>query len=298
MKTNRRILFGKLTVLTLQLMTASLATAVSLSGNATTTKVGNGDDGADLEALTTIKSGPIWDSRKKAVELLERLNVTGVVGLGILIPELKASEMLMVESDARPTVERAGSIEISEDSRQVYARTFAEPYAATRFFPAAAKLSTEQLVALHIHEALHRALPAEIREDENKVAHITLALTSPGASFDRVSSVANLYLKPAALPNVDQRIALGTGTSKVEQEVVLPPKSKSNFVYSADMFGWGGTDSGSGLFSLGIEGSGSLGGYRKVGSTAIEPYFRDSHRVRCRVRSTTSAQLEIVTLFR
>jgi len=65
---------------------------------------------------------------------------------------------------------------------KVYARTFPEPHAATRFFPAAAKLDSEQLQALHIHEALHRALPDSVREDEAVVSEITLAPSATAAT--------------------------------------------------------------------------------------------------------------------
>src|SRR5262245_2740168 len=126
---------------------------------ASTTKVGNGDDGTDLEGATPITRGIIFETRAMAVANLKALNIQGVAGLGQVIPELERSDLLMCKADVA-AMSTEGSWESSEDSKQVYARTFPEPHAPTRFFPAALKLSRDQLIALHTHEALHRALPA------------------------------------------------------------------------------------------------------------------------------------------
>lgn len=155
-----------------------------------TTKVGNGDDGRDLEGGTPIISGIIVETRDQAVEALKKLNIQGVAGLGTLIPELEHSQMLMAANDTRP-IAMEGDWERSQDGQRVYARTFAEPHAPTRYFPAAENLTREQLIALHTHEALHRALPAAVREDEDKVSLLTMALTSPSATFDRVNRIAS-----------------------------------------------------------------------------------------------------------
>ncbi|MES2854206.1 MAG: hypothetical protein V4692_00005, partial [Bdellovibrionota bacterium] len=173
---------------------------VSAASLASVTKVGNGDDGADLEKTSLITTGPIWKAQQDAAALLNKLYVAGVPGLGLLIAEVQRSELLMVANDSRPIGEYAGSFETSTDHKQVYARTFAEPYAATRFFPAAKKLSQDQLISLHIHEALHRSLPPDIRENEDVVMHLTLAIASPGATFDRIQRIAGLYIKT---PNAD-----------------------------------------------------------------------------------------------
>ncbi len=162
-----------------------------------TTTVGNGDDGRDLERLVPIDSGPIFDSRKSAVARLKALNVQGIPELGILIPELENTQLLLVQDDVRP-LDSEGEWEISADRQQVYARTFAEPHSPTRFFPAATKLNQEQLIALHTHEALHRALPPHVREDEEKVALLTMALVSPAANFDRVNRIVQSTVNPAA----------------------------------------------------------------------------------------------------
>ena len=81
--------------------------------HASVTKVGNGDDGADLEALTPVTEGPILAARTEALTRLKNLNVIGVAGLGMLMPELERSEMMMTAQDAHPTGEAAGDLEIS-----------------------------------------------------------------------------------------------------------------------------------------------------------------------------------------
>ncbi len=49
-------------------------------------KIGNGDEGADLEGATSITTGPIVEARDQAIALLKKLNVEGVNGLGLLLP--------------------------------------------------------------------------------------------------------------------------------------------------------------------------------------------------------------------
>ncbi|HEX4923931.1 MAG TPA: hypothetical protein VFV50_07590 [Bdellovibrionales bacterium] len=177
---------------TLTLLAAALLAAQPAL--AATTKVGNGDDGADLEGFTELTAGPIADSRKAAVEHLKRLNVQGVSGLGTLIPEVEKAQLFMAKRDVEASLtEDQGSFH-TNFTGLVFARTLPEPHAPTRFFPAASKLSEDQLIALHIHEGLHRALPASVREDENKVAQITLAITSPGATHDRVKTAAAKHI--------------------------------------------------------------------------------------------------------
>jgi hypothetical protein len=175
------------------------------------TRVGNGDDGGDLESPVTVKSGILLETRTEAVQLLKQLNVSGISGLGQLLPETEKSELLIVnrnvdlgQSRSTPeerhdALEEARSIgAVNEKDQPVYARTFPEPHAATRFFPAALLLDRRQLVALHIHEALHRSLPVALREDEQAVSRISLALTTQGASFDRVKDVVARELQRVA----------------------------------------------------------------------------------------------------
>lgn len=154
------------------------------------TKVGNGDDGRDLEGAVPVEDGILVESRDKALQLLNRLNVSAIAGLGMLVPELKTSPMYFTQLDTQATLPNDSHELHINLSGFVYARTFCEPHAPTRFFPAALKLSSDQLVALHIHEALHRALPEGIREDEVAVARLTLAISSPDATYDRVALTA------------------------------------------------------------------------------------------------------------
>ncbi len=154
------------------------------------TKVGNGDDGSDLEGFNEITKGSIVDAKKEAMKLLQSLNISGVAGLGTLLPEVESTKLFLTKKDVN-AVETADAGAFHADMKgRVYARTFAEPHAATRFFPVAEKLDQDQLVALHVHEGLHRALPPSVREDEAVVAALTLAITSPGASFDSVNRAA------------------------------------------------------------------------------------------------------------
>lgn len=270
----RRNLFAKYA------MVLGISLIAAASGQASVTKVGNGDDGADLETLTQITSGPILEARKRAIETVKQLNANGIPGMGLLIPELEHSNLFMATKDVHPTGEPQGSLEISADKGFVYARTFAEPYAATRFFPIAATLTADQLVALHIHEALHRSLPPDIRTDENKVMHLTMAMTSPGASYDRVFQVASLYINADASNTAQhspQRFAPMPETqlhSTVSIEPIdLPSKSRTEVkvgteFYTSMAYGWrpGATNE--------LQLKTSLGGYRQIGSYAVEPAFR------------------------
>jgi hypothetical protein len=173
------------------------ALAFSHAAQASGTKVGNGDDGADLDGAASpeggqeIVDGPIFDARKKAVALLRKLNTEGVAGLGTLIPEVEKAPLYLAKRDVQARITEDQGAFHSDMRGLVFARTFAEPHSPTRFFPVAEELDTNQLIALHIHEGLHRALPEKVREDESVVASITLAITSPGSNFDRVKQVAS-----------------------------------------------------------------------------------------------------------
>ncbi len=157
--------------------------------------VGNGDDGSDLEAAIKIESGPIPMARDKAVTLLEKLNVVGIPGLGNLIPEVQRSPLFLAKEDVISSLKSDRSNFHSDVSGKVFARTLAQPYASTRFFPISTRLEESQLIALHIHEGLHRALPAEYRQDENVVSEITLAITSPQASHDNVKETTQKHIR-------------------------------------------------------------------------------------------------------
>jgi hypothetical protein len=160
------------------------------TASAAVTKVGNADDGSDLENLTEIKSGPIYETRKLAVERLEKLNVNGIAGLGMLLPEVKRTKLYMASKNSPIRDDEVGGIFHTDLRGLAFARTFAEPHAATRFYPVAKTLKEDQLIALHIHEALHRALPQAYRHDENLITKLTMAMVSPDANHDRVKRIA------------------------------------------------------------------------------------------------------------
>lgn len=166
----------------------------SLQALAGPTHVGNGDDGADLEKAQPVKSGRLLETRDKALALIDRLAVGGITGLGSLRPELARSELFLVEGSMPAALESDQGAFHSSMLGLVYARTLARPYAETRFFKSSLALSDDQLTALHIHEALHRSLAPEIRENENIVAQMTLAITSPSATHDTVSEVARRWI--------------------------------------------------------------------------------------------------------
>ncbi len=207
---------------------AALVTLIAVleTAQAGPTRVGNGDDGGDLESPVTIKSGVLIETRTEAVALLKQLNVSGISGLGQLIPETEKTELLLVDrnvnlsqTNATPE-ERSDALEeakaigaLNEKNQLVYARTFPEPHAATRFFPAALLLDRKQLIALHIHEALHRSLPVAMRENEQVVSRISLAITSSGATFDRVKDVVGREIQRASTV-----VAPATGKAIVEME--------------------------------------------------------------------------------
>lgn len=165
------------------------------NANASATKVGNGDDGSDLEGARKIENGILVQTKKKALDAIRRLDTPAIEHLGDLLPELEKSEMYLVTRDSGAKLDEDNGLESSPDGTAVYARTFAEPHAATRFFPAALTLNEDQLIALHVHEALHRSLPASVRENEKVVTKITLALTAPDATVDRVRRVVAAEIK-------------------------------------------------------------------------------------------------------
>ena len=161
--------------------------------------IGNGDDGIDLEKTTKVKSGILLDTRKKAVELLRKFDVDKVEHLSALIPEVEKTEIFLVNRDYIKAKNVEKSQEISEEG-MVYARTIPKLHASTRFFPQALMLSEQELVSLHIHEGLHRALPADVRENENIVGEITLAITTPGATLDGLKQTVAKHIQPT---NID-----------------------------------------------------------------------------------------------
>src|SRR3954469_10111656 len=90
-----------------------LMLTAALNAHAAPTKVGNGDDGSDLEGVKEIRSGKIFDARQAALTLLKNLNVNGVRGLGTLIPELADSKLFLADKDVNAA--------LNEDSAKFHA---------------------------------------------------------------------------------------------------------------------------------------------------------------------------------
>ncbi len=195
------------------------------------TWVGNGDDGSDLEGATPLKSEKILTSRSHAIELLRKLNIAGVAGLGSLIPEVERSPLYMskVDSPARLGSDQGGFH--TDMKGRVFARTLAEPLSPTRFFPVSEKLDDDQLVALHVHEALHRSLPASIREDEAIVSEIALSIVSPESSHDQVRKTA------AKLIPVADTIAMSS-SSVVAPAETSSPAPEASFAVNPSLVGY------------------------------------------------------------
>lgn len=168
---------------------------ISTSSWAGPGKVGNGDDGSDLENFNEVKSGRLITSRDAALKKIQTLNTAGIPKLGALGPELENSKIYFTKKNiSAEKLDELGAYH-SGMQRLVYARTFATAYSPTRFFPAAMDLSKTQLIALHIHEALHRSLPKKYREDEKIVSKITLSIVSPGATYDSIKAVVTDLLQ-------------------------------------------------------------------------------------------------------
>lgn len=197
------------------------------------TKVGNADTGSDLEKLELITTGVLISTRDRAVELCQKQRTDQISGLSLLIPELQKAEIYLNNQNVSPILDSDHKTETSQDGRFVYARTFAEPHAAVRFFPAALMLSEEQLVQLHIHEALHRALPASIRQSEAVVSELTLALTSQDGSRDRTEAILARVLNSEESQSNSQKLSSSDFQSIAPTEKLKKP---SSFVYSYEAF--------------------------------------------------------------
>lgn len=209
---------------------------LSSSSFAGVTKVGNGDEGSDLEGATEIKSGPLSDARNEAVKLLRTVNTPGVSGLGMLLPELQSSPLFLTKKDSTDLESTDQGAFHADMKGRVYARTFAEPHASTRFFPVAKNLDRDQLVALHVHEALHRSLPTSVREDESIVSGLTLAITAPGANFDSVDRAAKKWIPSAdrGILESPQETAPAPETYPIGKNAKV--KNPSEFSYSYHRF--------------------------------------------------------------
>lgn len=133
-----------------------------------------------------VTSGILSNTRQSAVARLEKLDVRRVAHLESLIDDVTKSEIQLEEKNDTNTKPFNHGLEVSADDHYVYAQTAPSASSATRFFPAALQLPEDQLVRLHIHEALHRTLPESIRSNESAVEEITLAICDPKANFESV----------------------------------------------------------------------------------------------------------------
>lgn len=216
---------------------STIAALLMSSSNvyANPTKVGNGDDGGDLEKLEKVTSGILQTTRIKAIKKLEALNVRSVSKLGNLVDEVKKTDIYLVKDNKVQAHKFDRGFESSKDGKKVYARTFAKPHAATRFFPDSMLLSENQLVALHIHEALHRTLPESVRENEAIVTEITLAISGPDASRDLISQKMASLVSPAQqYLSSPQRAAMSTRL--IEKPFTKRIQNPSEFTYGFNYF--------------------------------------------------------------
>jgi len=81
------------------------------SANASATKVGNGDDGSDLEGARRIENGILVETRAKAMTLIKRLDTAAIEHLGTLQPELEKSEMYLVTRDSNAKLDEDKGLE-------------------------------------------------------------------------------------------------------------------------------------------------------------------------------------------
>ena len=210
---------------------ALLSLLIALPVRASITKVGNGDDGSDLEGAHKIENGILVETKKKAIAQIKRLDTAAIEHLGALLPEVERSEMYLVTRESHAKLDEDHGPESSDDGSLVFARTFAEPYAATRFFPSALTLNEDQLIALHVHEALHRALPASVRENEKVVTKITLAITAPDATNDRVRRVVAQEVPQDARATAAFEPGVGANSSmgaSIDGTMAATPQTQTN----------------------------------------------------------------------
>lgn len=171
-------------------------------------KVGNGDVGTDLAAFEQVHIGKLKETQKKAALLLKQLNTKQLPSLELLEPEVEKADLYLVKHElSEAKLKELGQWD-ENSGHHVYARTLARPHAATRFFRQAMELSEQKLIALHIHEGLHRALPKVIRENEEAVAKITSLLTTPDMTFDTLKR---------ELPKIHSLFDVGSEPSDVAQ---------------------------------------------------------------------------------
>lgn len=198
------------------------------------TKVGNGDDGADLENMQKVSTGILISTRDKAVELLTKINARAIPNLGTLIDEVQKADIYLVQDPIKNPKKFDQGMETSDDGKLVYARTIAAPYSPVRFFPPALLLNEDQLIRLHIHEGLHRSLPNQFKENESVVSELTLLLTSPTANHDQiVQKVTALIPQPNKESEFNYPVAANTISEAPRTENIRFP---SQFSYHFQTF--------------------------------------------------------------
>ncbi|MBY0415560.1 MAG: hypothetical protein K2Q18_15410, partial [Bdellovibrionales bacterium] len=196
----------------------------SVSVFAGPTKVGNGDDGGDLEGFDLVTKGKLIDTKIMALKLLQKLNTQGIIGLGKLIPEVENAKIYLTKKNINSEkLEELGAFHSGTEGF-VYARTFARSYAPTRFFPISLALSNNQLMALHIHEALHRSLPLRVNQDEQVVTRITLSITSPDQTSDSIQETIK--------ENIPELFKVGEPEVKISKNSKLQKPSLLDLSYS------------------------------------------------------------------
>jgi hypothetical protein len=217
-------------------LAALAALTFSSFAHASGSWVGNGDDGSDLEGSTPVSSEKILGSRTQAIALLRKLGVEGVAGLGLLIPETERSALYMSKIDSAAKLASDSGSSHTDIKGRVFARTMPEPHSPTRFFPIAEKLDEDQLVALQVHEALHRSLPVAVRENEAVVSELTLAIVSPESSHDRIRETAAKLIPPP-----EDRALAANGMAPVagaSLAVSSPPAPEGSYAAKPSLFGY------------------------------------------------------------
>lgn len=144
--------------------------------------------------IEQITSGLLETTRLQAAHRLEKLKVRSVPSLRSLLEEVSQTKIYLADQNATPPSHARG-FEVSPDGRFVYVQTQTEPGASTLFYPPALLLSEEELVRLHIHEALHRALPPSLRQDEPLAEELTRVITGADATHESVLAKTNALVK-------------------------------------------------------------------------------------------------------
>lgn len=195
------------------------------------TELGNGNDGKDLLEFREVTEGIIFETRTEAVNFLSKINLRGIQGLGYLKDEVEKTKLLIARDGLTPQELLDLGAFKTGNNPVVYARTFPRPHAPTRFFPAAQELSRNQLVTLHIHEGLHRALPESIRTNEEIVEEITKVITTPNSTFEDIVAVMD-----EKLPVTKKTVPTEVASSPSAEMMVSEMEGNSDIGFFKDNF--------------------------------------------------------------